>query len=58
MFTSVKETVTKLLQSPFGIVKAEEELVDPAKVLRVCSLNTNTLVMYVTLLFCIFLDKM
>lgn len=42
MFTSVKETITKLLQSPFGIVKAEEELVDPAKVLRVCSLNTNT----------------
>lgn len=35
MFTSLKETLTKFVQSPFGVVKAEEELVDPAKVLRV-----------------------
>ncbi|VVC44597.1 Cytochrome b-c1 complex, subunit 6,Ubiquinol-cytochrome C reductase hinge domain [Cinara cedri] len=34
MFTSLKETIVNFVQSPFGIVKAEEELVDPAKVLR------------------------
>ncbi|VVC35857.1 Cytochrome b-c1 complex, subunit 6,Ubiquinol-cytochrome C reductase hinge domain [Cinara cedri] len=34
MFTSIKETITKFVQSPFVIVNADEELVDPAKVLR------------------------
>lgn len=45
MFTSLKETITKFVQSPFGIVNAEDELVDPAKVLRVYLLNTNIQVM-------------
>ncbi|KAF0764599.1 cytochrome b-c1 complex subunit 6, mitochondrial-like [Aphis craccivora] len=34
LFASIKETLSKFVQSPFGVVKAEEELVDPAKVLR------------------------
>jgi len=35
MFTSIKETFSKLVQSPFGVVKAEDdELVDPHRVLR------------------------
>lgn len=38
MFASIKETFSKLVQSPFGVVKAEDdELVDPHRVLRVCS---------------------
>jgi len=38
LFTGIKETLSKLVQSPFGVVRAEEEeLVDPAKVLRVSS---------------------
>lgn len=37
MFTSIKKTFSKLIQSPFGVVKAEDdELVDPHRVLRVC----------------------
>lgn len=35
MFSSVKETFCKLVQSPFMVVKAEDELVDPQRVLRV-----------------------
>lgn len=36
MFTSKKETFSKLILSPFGIVKAEDdELIDPHRVLRV-----------------------
>jgi len=35
LFTGVRETLAKLAQFPFGVVRAEEELVDPAKVLRV-----------------------
>ncbi|XP_015376764.1 PREDICTED: cytochrome b-c1 complex subunit 6, mitochondrial-like [Diuraphis noxia] len=35
LFAGIKETLSKLVQSPFGVVRAEEEeLVDPAKVLR------------------------
>lgn len=34
LFASIRETLSKFVQSPFGVVKAEEELVDPAKVLR------------------------
>lgn len=38
LFAGIKETLSKLVQSPFGVVRAEEEeLVDPAKVLRVSS---------------------
>lgn len=39
MFTSIKETLTKLVKSPFSVVKAEDELVDPNKVLRVCPIE-------------------
>lgn len=39
----MKETFTKLVQSPFGVVKAEDELVDPAKVLRVWPKKSYTL---------------
>lgn len=35
MFSNIIETLTKLLPSPFSIVKAEDELIDPAKVLKV-----------------------
>jgi len=38
LFTGLRETLSKLVQSPFFVVRAEEEeeeLVDPAKVLRV-----------------------
>jgi len=39
LFTGLRETLSKLVQSPFFVVRAEEEeLVDPAKVLRVSSL--------------------
>lgn len=38
LFASIKETLSKFVQSPFGVVKAEEELVDPAKVLRVSAI--------------------
>lgn len=38
LFASIRETLSKFVQSPFGVVRAEEELVDPAKVLRVSSI--------------------
>jgi len=39
LFTGIKESLSKLVLSPFFVVRAEEEeLVDPAKVLRVSSL--------------------
>ncbi|XP_025410989.1 cytochrome b-c1 complex subunit 6, mitochondrial-like [Sipha flava] len=34
MFSSVKETFSKLVQAPFIVVRAEDELVDPQRVLR------------------------
>ncbi|CAI6364960.1 unnamed protein product [Macrosiphum euphorbiae] len=37
LFTGLRETLSKFVQSPFFVVRAEEEeaeLVDPAKVLR------------------------
>lgn len=39
MFSTITEIFTKFLQSSFNVVKAEDELVDPAKVLRVCYIN-------------------
>jgi len=42
LFAGIKETLSKLVQSPFGVVRAEEEeLVDPAKVLRVSLVILN-----------------
>lgn len=38
LFAGIRETLSKFAQSPFGVVRAEEELVDPAKVLRVSSM--------------------
>lgn len=42
MFSTITEIFTKFVQSSFNVVKAEDELVDPAKVLRVCYIKLWT----------------
>jgi len=36
MFSSIQKKFTNIVQSSFNVVKADDELVDPQKVLRVC----------------------